>query len=70
MHMVDEGMDPDDAYGSIYLTNSTGLVDTESDQVVKELFGCKFSLHGFSLMLNEGSIHLLSIMLVLMLSKN
>lgn len=33
MHMVDEGMDPDDAYGSIYLTNSTGLVDTESDRL-------------------------------------
>ena len=33
MHMVDEGMDAEDAYGSIYLTNSTGLVDTESDRL-------------------------------------
>ena len=33
MHMVDEGMDQSAAYDAIYLTNSTGLVHTESDRL-------------------------------------
>ena len=33
LHMIEEGMDPQAAHDAIYLTNSTGLVHTESGRV-------------------------------------